>query len=83
MTKNSERVWTKGIVPFVFDEKLGEYNYTYVYLFIYLINLLIYLRKCASLHSFVVLITIEDRYFSFTERNDVNAGTVKVSVIPT
>ena len=42
----------------------------------------IYLYKNTSLHSFVLLMTIEDRYLSYTGCNDVNVGTTTLSVSP-
>ena len=38
--------------------------------------------NCSTLVSIIVLITIEDRYFSCTGCNDVNAGIVTISVSP-
>ena len=42
----------------------------------------IYMYKNTSLHSFVLLMTIEPRYFSCTGCNDVNICIITVSVSP-
>ena len=43
---------------------------------------LLYLYKNTSLHLFVLLMTIEDGYFSYTGCNNVNGGIITVSVSP-
>ena len=43
---------------------------------------LLYLYRNTSFHSFVVLMTIEDRYFSCTGCSNVNVGILTISVSP-
>ena len=45
-------------------------------------SVVLYLYKDVSLHSFVVLMSIEDQHYLCTGCNDVNAGIGEVSVPP-